>query len=91
LQVLSQLDETLAADSLPGLLAAGSGGYAQGAGRQLPSSSVLSLEVAAPGSAMLGGHVDLQVQKNSATGWTGEVPLLLDALSGLFAEARPAG
>jgi hypothetical protein len=91
LQVLSRLDETLAADSLPGLLAAGSGGYAQGAGRQLPSSSVLSLEVAAPGSAMLGGHVDLQVQKNSATGWTGEVPLLLDALSGLFAEARPAG
>ena len=41
----------------------------------------------APDAGAGSGRVDLEVRKNLATGWTGTVPLLLDPLSGLFAEA----
>jgi hypothetical protein len=83
---LSALDTALEADSLPGLLAAPAG-MADRAGSHLPARTIMSLKplAAAPGSA--GGRVDLAVEKNAATGWTGTVPLLLDHFSGLFTEA----
>jgi hypothetical protein len=85
--VIARLDEALAADSLPGVVAAGSLGSDQEDGEGLPGQSTLSLEVPAPGPAMLGGRLDLKVLKNPATGSTGDLRLLLDPSSGLFAEA----
>jgi hypothetical protein len=82
--VLSRLDTALAADSIPGLLAAGWDSVAPASVDRLPVRTVIAL---APDAGAGSGRVDLEVRKNLATGWTGTVPLLLDPLSGLFAEA----
>jgi hypothetical protein len=89
--VLSRLDAALAADSIPGLLAAGSQGIFATAVDRLPVRTVVALTPVVGGPGGGNGRVDLDVRKNSATGWTGTVPLLLDPSSGLFAEAAPAG
>ena len=91
LHVLSRLDAALAADSIPGLLAAGSEGAFAAAVDRLPVRTVVALMPVVGGPGGSNGRVDLEVRKNSATGWTGTVPLLLDPSSGLFAEAAPAG
>ena len=88
--VLSRLDAALAADSIPGLLAAGWDSVAPASVDRLPVRTVVALARAAgPGGS--NGRVDLEVRKNLATGWTGTIPLLLDQSSGLFAEAGPLG
>ena len=91
LNVLSRLDTALATDSIPGLLAAGPGSIFPVAVDRLPVRTVIALSPVAAGPGGVSGHVDLEVRRNSATGWTGAVPLLLDPLSGFFAEAAPAG
>ena len=89
LQVLARLDEALAGDSLPCLLAADPAGYAEDEEDLFPSRTVLRLRSSSPGPALAAGRVDLEVRKNAVTGWTGVTPLFLDPLSGLFAETRP--
>lgn len=87
LHVLSRLDAALAAHSLPGILTAGPNGPLLRHVDQLPVRSVMALSEAESGG---GGRVQLEVLKNTSTGWTGIVPLLLDPSSGLFAEAATA-
>ena len=94
LHVLSRLDAALSADCIPGLLAAGSDGVLPAAVDRLPVRTVVALTQVSVGSGQQlpgggGGRVNLEVMKNSTTGWTGTVPLLLDPSSGLFAEAGP--
>jgi DnaB-like helicase C terminal domain len=89
-QVLSRLDAALAADSMPGLLAVGSEGVFSTVVDRLPVRTIVALTAVTAGPSGRNGRVDLEVRKNSATGWTGTVPLLLDPSSGLFAEAAPA-
>lgn len=88
LQVLSRLDEALAGDSLPCLLAADPAGYLEDEQDGLPVRTMMRLETWSQEPAAGGGRVDLEIRKNLATGWTGVMPLLLDPLSGLFAEAQ---
>jgi hypothetical protein len=87
LHVLSRLDAALAADSIPGLLAAGADGALPAAVDRLPVRTVVALTPVSAGTNGGSGRVNLEVMKNSATGWTGTVQLLLDPSSGLFAEA----
>jgi hypothetical protein len=87
LHLLSRLDAALAADSLPGVLAAGPDGALLRQVNQLPVRSVMALVEPAGGGTE---RVELEVLKNTATGWTGSVQLLLDPGSGLFAETTRA-
>lgn len=90
LHLLSALDSALAADSLPGVITAGSGGSLAREIDHLPVRTVLSLQ-AMPTGVAGSERVELELKKNTATGWTGSISLLLDPSSGLFAEATRAG
>jgi hypothetical protein len=89
-EVLRRLDDALAAESIPGLLAATptdppfqeeqSGGRTVILLTRLPSSEEKPSE-----------RVDLEVRRNPSTGRTGRIPLLLDHRSGLFAELDTRG
>ncbi len=86
LHVLSRLDDTLSADSMPGLVAATSPDRSTHGPDRLPAQTTLALvSVATPADDDF-DRVDLEVRANSRTGWTGALPLLLDRRSGLFAQ-----
>ena len=87
LHLLSRLDAALASHSLPGVLTSGPDGALLRQMDKLPVRSVMAL-TELPGGG--GGRVELEVLKNTATGWIGSVPLLLDPASGLFAETTRA-
>jgi hypothetical protein len=87
LHLLSRLDAALAAHSLPGVVTAWPDATFLRQVDQLPVRSVMALVEPAGGSSE---RVELEVLKNTATGWTGSVPLLLDPASGLFAETARA-
>jgi hypothetical protein len=90
-RVLSRLDDALAGESTPGLLASPLEGVLDGRMEGLPVRTVLTLTpaFAPPGAAT--ERVEVEVRKNAATGWTGGLSLLLDPGSGLLAEATAAG
>jgi len=83
--LMSRLDGTLAADSMPGLLTSDTGTKSLvGAGR-LPVKTVMVLE-SVPGYDDELGRVDLELLANTQTVWTGTLRLLLDQRTGLFSE-----
>jgi hypothetical protein len=90
-RVLARLDDALAGESIPGLLAGPLEGVLDGRLEGLPVRTVLTLTPAStpPGAAT--ERVEVEVRKNTATGWTGGLSLLLDPWSGLVAEAAAAG
>ena len=87
LHLLSRINDALVADSIPGLLAGAPAGPLFVEVERLPVQTVLTLMPVFASVAAPPERVDLEVQKNAATGWTGTVPLLLDPWSGLFAES----
>jgi hypothetical protein len=87
LHLLSRLDDALTADSMPGLLAGAPAASLLAEVERLPVQTVLALAPIFRTVAAAPEHVDLEVRKNAATGWTGTVSLLLDPSSGLFAES----
>jgi hypothetical protein len=87
LHVLSRLDNALAADSIPGLLACAPDGLIPTEVERLAVQTVVSLTPILPLATATPERVDLEVRKNAATGWTGILSLLLDPWSGLFAES----
>jgi hypothetical protein len=89
--LLSRLDDVLAGESTPGLLASPIEGVLPARMEGLPVRTVLTLTpVVAPTGAVT-ERVDVEVRKNTATGWTGGLSLLLDPQSGLLAETTAAG
>ena len=91
LHLLSRINDALVADSIPGLLAGAPAGPLFVEVERLPVQTVLTLMPVFASVAAPPERVDLEVQKNAATGWTGTVPLLLDPWSGLFAESGEHG
>jgi hypothetical protein len=92
LHLLSRLDDALVADSVPGLIVGAPDGVLPAELEHLPVRTVLSLTPILPSSVTATPErVDLEVRKNATTGWTGDLSLLLDARSGLFAESRADG
>jgi hypothetical protein len=88
--LLSRLDSALMAGSQPGVFGAAPDTTLTEDSDGLPVRSLLTLEPAPAGPGNPGGWVDLEVRKNLATGWIGSIPLFLDPLSGLFADAAAA-
>ena len=82
--LLSRLDDALAADSIPGLLASQATDQSVNLPGGTPAHTAMTL-VPAPAPANDDyGAVDLELRTNARTGWTGTLPLLLDRRSGLF-------
>jgi hypothetical protein len=88
--LLTRLNDILRADSIPGLLAGGPEGVLPVGMERLNVQTVLILTPALPSAAGVAERVDVEIQKNKATGWTGSLSLVLDPSSGLFAEAGPS-
>ena len=85
--LLSRLDDALAADSIPGLLAVTSPYPSPCAPERLPVRTTLTL---VPVSATANGapkRVDLELRTNAHTGCAETLPLLLDRRSGLFTDS----
>ncbi len=89
--LLSRLDDALAATSIPGLLASGAPDQSACRLEGIPAHTTLTL-VSVPALANDDfGCVDLELQTNARTGWTGTLPLLLDRRSGLFTIPAASG
>jgi len=82
--LLSRLDDALAADSIPGLLAATSPSPSSCVLERLPVQTMLALASVTTSANNAPERVDLELQANARTGWTGTLPMLLDRCSGLF-------
>ncbi len=91
LHLLSRLDDALVADSIPGLVAVTPDDLLRAGSERLPVQTVLTLTPVLPSVVGAPERVDLEVRRNTATGWTGTVSLLLDPRSGLFAEPTAGG
>ncbi|MCL5735234.1 MAG: DnaB helicase C-terminal domain-containing protein [Actinobacteria bacterium] len=85
--VLSVVDETLAADSLTGIIVATIAGSLDFSPEKTEVRTASSLVAAVENPTPLLRLIDLSVQLNRQTGWTGSIPLVLDAHSGLLLEA----
>ncbi len=86
LPLLSRLDGTLTADSVPGLLAATTPDPSLSATGKVPVQTIVVLESV---SALAGDaveRVDLDLRTNAPTGWAETLPLLLDRRTGLFTD-----
>ena len=81
---LSRLNDTLIAESMPGLFAMTPTDEPAGLDR-LPASTLLELVPVPPPAPDGERRVDLQVRTNSGAKWTGTLPLLVHP-SGLFAD-----
>jgi hypothetical protein len=82
--LLSRLDDALAADSIPGLLATTLPDRSAHGLERLPARTILALVSVSAFTNDAVGRVDLELLTNARTGWTGTLPLLLDRRSGLF-------
>jgi hypothetical protein len=85
LHLLPRLSDALAADSIPGLLAATTPDRSAYELERLPVQTTLALVSVSASADDDFGRVDLEIRTNARTGWTGTLPLLLDRRSGLFA------
>lgn len=83
-RLLSRLDDALAADSIPGLLALTPPDRSASGLERLPAQTALALVSLSASANDAFGRVDLEVRTNARTGWTGTLPLLFDRRSGLF-------
>lgn len=83
--LLSRLDTALQASSLAGLIAMSVLDPFVSRTDGLPSQTTLALVRMVISLDDTPAPVALKVQRNTVTGWTGTVPLLLDGRSGLFA------
>jgi hypothetical protein len=81
--LLSSLDDVLRADAVPCLMAVATAGPA-GTAEGLSTQTLLTL-VSTSVSDKGFSHGRLEIEVNTATGWTGTLPLLLDRYSGVFA------
>ena len=86
LPLLSRLDGTLTADSIPGLLAATTPDPHLTATGKVPVQTIVVLESVSAFAADAVDRVDLDLWTNARTGWTGTLPLLLDRRTGLFTD-----
>ena len=84
-RLVSRLDDVLAADSMTGVIAMTTPGPSACEADELPAQTVLALVPASRSPHDAIDYVDLEIRKNTRTGWTGTLPLLLDRRSGLFA------
>ena len=89
--LLSRLDDALAADSIPGLLASQAPDQSLNGLQGIPAHTAMTLvPVPAPANDDYGA-VNLELRTNARTGWTGTLPLLLDKRSGLFTVPATGG
>jgi hypothetical protein len=86
LPLLSRLDGTLTADSIPGLLATTTPDPSSCGMGKLPVQTIVVLESVSAFAGDAVGRVDLELRTNARTGWTGTLPLLLDHRAGLFTD-----
>lgn len=84
LHLLSGLDDALAADSIPGLLAMAPPDRSAYGLERLPAHTTLALVSVWASANDAFGRVDLELRTNARTGWTGTLPLLLDRRAGVF-------
>lgn len=84
LHLLSRLNDALAGDSIPGLLATTPPDRSAYGLERLPAQTTLALVSVSASANDAFGRVDLELRTNARTGWTGTLPLLLDRRSGLF-------
>jgi len=84
--LLSRLNDALAADSMPGLLATTPPDRSAFCPERLPAHTTLTLVSVSASSNDPFGRVDLELQTSAPMGWTGTLPLLLDRRSGLFTD-----
>ena len=89
LPLLSRLDGTLTADSVPGLLAATTPDPSLNVTGKVPVQTIAVLESVSGFAGDAAERVDLDLRTNARTGWTGTLPLLLDRGTGLFTDASP--
>jgi hypothetical protein len=85
LRLLSRLDDALAAESVPGLLAATLLDRSTPRREGLPSRTTLTLISASASANSVWGCVDLELRINALTSPAETLALLLDRRSGLFA------
>ena len=83
-RLLLRLDDALAADLIPGLLAMAPPDRSTYELEGLPAQTALALVPVSASTDEALERVDLELRTNARTGWTGTLPLLLDRRSGLF-------
>jgi hypothetical protein len=92
--LLARLDDALVAEGIPGLVATTPPERSGHGLERPPVRTTLALASAAGPMDDDFGRVDLELEINARTGWTGTLPLLLDRRCGLFAipptDAEPA-
>jgi hypothetical protein len=87
LNVLSRIDDALAAGSIPGLLTLTPADFSGHVLAGLPAQGIVTLEPAHVSPDDSPSILNLGVLANTRTGWTGTIPLILDRRSGLIAAA----
>ncbi len=81
--MFSHLNDIFVANSIPCLVAVATPDPADRVDGLSMQSLLTLVSTSAPGAIF--SHVDVVIETNVATGWTGVVPLLLDRRSGIFA------